>query len=347
MIIDLRSDTVTKPTKGMLEAMLQAKTGDDVYKEDPTVNALEERLSTMFGMDQALFFPTGTMANQTAIKLHTNPGDQIICDSNAHIYHYEGGGASFNSGVSCKLIQGQGGMFTAEQVEEAINPPDFYHSPLTALVEIENTANRGGGSCWDFEEIKKIREVCSQNDLGLHLDGARFWNALVAKKESAKDYGQMFDTISVCLSKGLGCPIGSVLIGKKELMKDAIRIRKILGGGMRQVGYLAAAGLYALDHHIDRLAEDHKKAKELETVLKSLEIVKFVQKVETNIIIFELKNRADESSFLNYLSERHINRSGMGSGKLRIVTHLDYTDDMHASVLDILSTLDLYKPNRL
>ncbi|MCB0432625.1 MAG: PLP-dependent transferase, partial [Mangrovimonas sp.] len=213
MIIDLRSDTVTKPTKGMLEAMMLARVGDDVYKEDPTVVALEERLASMFGKPKALFFPTGTMANQTAIKLHTQPGDQVICDSNAHIYHYEGGGASFNSGVSCKLVNGERGMFTAEQVEAAINPPDFYHSPRTALVEIENTANRGGGSCWDFEALKKIKKVCDAHDLGYHLDGARIWNALVAKPYTAKDYGSVFDTISVCLSKGLGCPVGSVLIG--------------------------------------------------------------------------------------------------------------------------------------
>ena len=217
MTIDLRSDTVTKPTKDMLEAMMQAKVGDDVYKEDPTVNALEERLAKMFGKPKALFFPTGTMANQTAIKLHTNPGDQVICDKDAHIYNYEGGGASFNSGVSCKLLQGHRGMFTAEQVVEAINPPDFYHSPLTALVEVENTANRGGGSCWDFEELKKIKSVCDTNNLGYHLDGARIWNALVSKPETATDYGKLFDTISVCLSKGLGCPIGSVLIGDEAL----------------------------------------------------------------------------------------------------------------------------------
>src|SRR5690606_23869099 len=204
MLIDLRSDTVTKPTKGMLKAMMNAQVGDDVYKEDPTVNALEERIADMFGKDKALFFPTGTMANQTAIKLHTNPGDQVICDKVSHIYNYEGGGASFNSGVSCKLLNGNRGMFTAEQVVEAINPPDFYHSPLTALVEIENTANRGGGSCWDYDELKKIRKVCDNNGLGYHLDGARIWNALVTKENTAKDYGKLFDTISVCLSKGLG-----------------------------------------------------------------------------------------------------------------------------------------------
>ncbi len=341
MIIDLRSDTVTQPTKGMLDAMMSAKTGDDVYKEDPTVNVLEARIAELFGMDKALFFPTGTMANQTALKLHTNPGDQVICDSNAHIYHYEGGGASFNSGISCKLIQGQGGMFKAEQVEEAINPPDFYHSPLTSLVEIENTANRGGGSCWDFNEIKKIKTVCLQHNLGLHLDGARFWNALVATNETAKDYGSVFDTISVCLSKGLGCPVGSVLVGNSKLMDNAVRIRKILGGGMRQVGYLAAAGLYALDHHVERLAEDHKKAKDIEAVLKKLSIVKYVQHVETNIIIFELHQKADEAKFLEALSKNQIRLIGMGHGKLRIVTHLDYTDQMHDRFLEILSNMKL------
>ncbi|MCB0388221.1 threonine aldolase family protein [Xanthomarina gelatinilytica] len=341
MTIDLRSDTVTKPTKDMLEAMMQAKVGDDVYKEDPTVNALEERLAKMFGKPKALFFPTGTMANQTAIKLHTNPGDQVICDKDAHIYNYEGGGASFNSGVSCKLLQGHRGMFTAEQVVEAINPPDFYHSPLTALVEVENTANRGGGSCWDFEELKKIKSVCDTNNLGYHLDGARIWNALVSKPETATDYGKLFDTISVCLSKGLGCPIGSVLIGDEALMQHAIRIRKILGGGMRQVGYLAAAGLYALDNHIHRLVDDHNKAKEIGEVLNGLTFIKKVEPVETNIIIFELRQKTDETKFLRLLEANNIRLSGMGQGKLRIVTHLDYTDAMHDRFLSVLKQVKI------
>lgn len=339
MIIDLRSDTVTKPTPDMLDAMMSAKVGDDVYKEDPTVNKLEERLADMFGKAKALFFPTGTMANQTALKLHTNPGDQVICDVNAHIYHYEGGGASFNSGVSCKLLDGNHGMFTAAQVIEAINPPDFYHSPLTALVEVENTANRGGGSCWDFEELKKIRKVCTDHDLGYHLDGARIWNALAAKPEKPKDYGQIFDTISVCLSKGLGCPIGSVLIGDEDIMQNALRIRKIMGGGMRQVGYFASAGLYALDHHLERLSEDHKKAKEIEKLLTRLEIIHKVEPVETNIVIFELVDKKNDTKFLKLLADKNIRLSSMGSGKLRIVTHLDYTDEMHDRFLTVLQTL--------
>ncbi|WP_347926104.1 GntG family PLP-dependent aldolase [Pontimicrobium sp. SW4] len=339
MIIDLRSDTVTKPTKGMLDAMMNAQVGDDVYKEDPTVNALEERIAKMFGKKTALFFPTGSMANQAAIKLHTNPGEQVICDKYAHVYNYEGGGASFNSGVSCKLIDGHRGMFTAQQVEESINPPDFYHSPLTSLVAVENTTNKGGGACWDFEEIKKIRAVCDTHNLGYHLDGARLWNALVTKSETAKQYGEVFDTISVCLSKGLGCPIGSVLVGDEDLMNGAIRIRKIFGGGMRQVGYLAAAGLYALDNNIERLAEDHKKAKEIGEVLSSLSAVKIVEPIETNIIIFELYPDISETDFVQKLADNNIHIIGMGGGKLRIVTHLDYTDVMHEKLLSTISNL--------
>ncbi|WP_411767459.1 threonine aldolase family protein [Winogradskyella sp. A3E31] len=336
MRIDLRSDTVTKPTKGMLDAMLSADVGDDVYKEDPSVNALEEKLAEMFGMDQALFFPTGSMANQTALKLHTNPGEQVICDKYAHIYNYEGGGASFNSGISCKLIDGHRGMFTAQQAEAAINPPDFYHSPLTSLIEIENTTNKGGGACWDFEELKAIRRIADKHNLGYHLDGARLWNALVAKKESPLIYGSLFDTISVCLSKGLGCPIGSVLLGNKYLMEGAIRVRKILGGGMRQVGYLAAAGLYALEHHTERLDLDHQKALEIGEVLNEMDAVKIVEPIETNIVIFELHEHIDEATFLNALTQNDIHIIGMGSNKLRMVTHLDYTDDMHDKLLQTL-----------
>jgi threonine aldolase len=337
MIIDLRSDTVTKPTKGMLEAMVHAKVGDDVYKEDPTVNELEERVARMFGKPKALFFPTGSMANQAAIKLHTNPGDQVICDKYAHVYNYEGGGASFNSGVSCKLIDGERGMFSTEQVEASINPPDFYHSPLTSLVAVENTTNKGGGACWDFNEILKIRKVCNDYNLGYHLDGARIWNAMIKTGESADQYGKVFDTISVCLSKGLGCPIGSVLIGDKEIMEGAIRVRKIFGGGMRQVGYLAAAGLYALDNHIDRLEEDHIKAQEIGDVLKTMPSVKVVEPIETNIIIFELQPDENEAAFVQRLAENNIHIIGMGGGKLRMVTHLDFTNEMHEKLISILS----------
>jgi threonine aldolase len=339
MIIDLRSDTVTKPTKEMLEAMLNAEVGDDVYKEDPSVNALEERLADMFGMDEALFFPSGSMANQAALKLHTNPGEQVICDKYAHIYNYEGGGASFNSGISCKLIDGYRGMFTAEQAEASINPPDFYHSPLTSLIAIENTTNKGGGACWNFEELKRIRKVADNHKLGYHLDGARLWNALIAKGENPKQYGELFDSISVCLSKGLGCPMGSVLIGNKDLMKGALRVRKILGGGMRQVGFAAAAGLYALDHSFERLEEDHKKAKEIGEALSQLSLIHKIEPIETNIVIFELKDNVDETEFLNNLKDKNIHIIGMGSNKLRIVTHLDYTDAMHDKLLSTINSM--------
>ncbi len=330
MQINLISDTVTKPTPGMLDAMMSAAVGDDVFKEDPTVNALEQKAAKLFGMEAALFFPSGTMTNQTAIKLHTQPAEQLICDKYAHIYNYEGGGVSFNSGVSCRLVDGTRGTMTAAQVEAVINPPDFYHSPLTSLVCVENTANKGGGTCWDFEELKKIRSVCDKHGLGYHLDGARLWNALVKKNETPSQYGQLFDTISVCLSKGLGCPIGSLLLGTKEHMDKAMRIRKLFGGGMRQSGFLAAAAIYALDNHIERLAEDHKKAEEIGAALSSKPFIKKVEPIETNIIIFEIDEAYMSSTdFVAKLLERDILIIGMGQGKLRMVTHLDYTDTMH------------------
>ncbi|OMP30616.1 low specificity L-threonine aldolase [Mangrovimonas sp. DI 80] len=338
MIVDLRSDTVTKPTPEMMEAMMAAKVGDDVFREDPTVLELEERIASMFGKSSALFFPSGSMANQVAIKLHTNPSEQVICDKYAHIYNYEAGGASFHSGVSCKLIDGYRGMFTANQVKEAINPPQYYYSH-TSLVEIENTTNKGGGACWDFKELERIKEVCNENQLGYHLDGARLWNALVAKEESTQQYGGLFDTISVCLSKGLGCPVGSVLVGDADIMEHAIRYRKLFGGNMRQVGFLAAAGLFALDHHIERLQEDHDKAKEIGAVLKELPVIKSIEPIETNIVIFELNSGVEEEVFVNALKEKNIHIIGMGGGKLRIVTHLDYTSQMHDYFLLSLKTL--------
>ena len=340
MNINLISDTVTKPSHGMLEAMMSAEVGDDVFKADPSVNLLEEKTAALFGKEAALFFPSGTMANQTAIKLHTQPGEQLICDKYAHVYNYEGGGVSFNSGVSCKLVDGHRGMMTAEQVEAAINPPDFYHSPLTTLVCIENTTNKGGGACWDFEEVRKIKEVCISHGLNYHLDGARLWNALVAKDETPKQYGKLFDTISICFSKGLGCPVGSVLVGSKDLMDKALRVRKILGGGMRQAGYMAAAAVYALDHNMQRLAEDHQKALEIGQILENLHYIKKVEPIETNIIIFEIDGKAmTELDFVNKLAEKGISIMGMGQGKLRIVTHMDYTDVMHGSFLAILKNL--------
>lgn len=320
----------------MMQAIINAQVGDDVYKEDPTVNKLEQQLTEMFGMDAALFFPSGSMANQTAIKLHTQPGEQLIADRWAHVYNYEGGGVSFNSGVSCKLLAGDRGMITAEEIAQNINPPDFYHSPLTSLVCLENTTNKGGGACYDFSEIEKIRKVCDTHNLGLHLDGARIWNALVAKNEDPKTYGKVFDTISVCLSKGLGAPMGSVLLGKNEIMQKAMRVRKVLGGGMRQIGFMAAAGIYALDSHVARLAEDHKKAREISETLASQSYVKKVEPTETNIVIFYLSEGISEDKFMDDLLQKNIKISSMGQGKLRIVTHLDYTEEMHQKFLETL-----------
>jgi len=280
------------------------------------------------------------MTNQAAIKLHTQPGEQLICDKYAHVFNYEGGGVSFNSGVSCKLVDGHRGMMTAAQVAASINPPDFYHSPLTSLVCIENTANKGGGACWDFGELERIKEVCTANGLKYHLDGARLWNALVAKNETPEQYGALFDSISVCLSKGLGCPVGSVLVGSGALIHDAIRVRKILGGGMRQAGFLAAAGIYALEHHIDRLTEDHKKAKGLGMLLERLDFVKKVEPIETNIIIFEIDgNLLSPEEFTKKLAQKNIHIISMGQGKLRMVTHLDYTDEMHETTKTLLRNL--------
>ncbi|MEN1785419.1 MAG: GntG family PLP-dependent aldolase, partial [Bacteroidota bacterium] len=327
MEINLISDTVTRPTEEMKTAMTRATVGDDVFKNDPTVNALERKVADLFGMEAALFFPSGTMANQTAIKIHTQPGEQLICDKYAHVYHYEGGGVSFNSGVSCKLVDGHRGMMTAAQVMEAINPPDFYHSPKTSLVCIENTTNKGGGACWDFKALEAIKTTCVTHGLRYHLDGARLWNAMVKTETSPKEFGALFDSISVCLSKGLGCPVGSLLMGDEGFIQQAVRVRKVLGGGMRQAGFLAACGIYALDHHRERLTEDHRRAKEIGEVLQNLPYVNFVAPIETNIIIFDLDpSMISEQIFLERLKENKVQIIGMGQGKLRIVTHLDYTE---------------------
>lgn len=336
MIIDLISDTVTRPTKGMLAAMMNAKVGDDVFKMDPTVNELQEKAAKLFGMEDALFFPSGTMANQTAIKLHTQPGDKLICDKYAHVYNYEGGGAAFNSGVTCKLIDGNRGMFTAEQLQEAVAGRNDIHVPYSRLVCIENTTNKGGGACWDFSELEKLQKISKENNLAFHLDGARLFNALVEKDETPEQYGALFDTISICLSKGLGAPIGSILLGSKEHIAKALRIRKLFGGAMRQVGFLAAAGIYALDHHVERLAEDHQKAKEIGDVLNSVPYVTKVEAIETNIVIFYVDEKIGDTNFINKMKEKNILITPMGEGKIRIVTHLDYTNEMHEILLNEL-----------
>lgn len=337
MQINLISDTVTKPTKGMLNAMMNAEVGDDVFKSDPTVNKLQSKIAEMFGMEDALFFPSGTMANQTAIKLHTQPGDRMFCDKWTHVYNFEGGGAAFNSGVTSHLIDGTRGMFTANQLNEVVSGSRTdIHAPYSRLVVVENTTNKGGGACWDFDEILKIKKICLDNNLALHLDGARLFNALVAKEESPEQYGKVFDTISICLSKGLGAPVGSILLGTKQHMDKALRIRKLFGGGMRQSGYLAAAGIYALDNHVERLAIDHTRAKVIGAALQNCELIKSVEPIETNIIIFNVIDSINEQDFISRLNDARILLSSMGQGKLRMVTHLDFTEEMLERVVHTL-----------
>lgn len=326
MIIDFRSDTVTLPTKGMKAAMLSAKVGDDVYGEDATVIELEQKTAALFGHEAGLFCPSGTMTNQIAIKVHTNPPGQVICHYLAHVYQYEVGGIAFNSGLSVNLVHGNRGLLTADDVLARISDPDDLHKPLTQLVCLENTSNKGGGCCYDLETVAAIRRVCNEHGLGLHLDGARVFNALLAKGYTAKELGQYFDSISVCFSKGLGAPVGSVLLGNKAFVQKAKRIRKLFGGGMRQAGYLAAAGVYALEHHIDRLEEDHQRAKVLEKVLEKQSYVKSVLPVETNIIIFELADEVDNKVFSAKLYEQGIVANPYESTAIRFVVHLDIND---------------------
>lgn len=335
MIIDLRSDTVTKPGKEMLNAMLTAPVGDDVFNEDPTVIALEEKTAKLFSQEAALFCPSGTMTNQIAIKCHTQPGDELICDVNSHIYNYEGGGIAFNSGVQAKLINGDRGRITAKQVEDNINP-EYDWLTKTSLVSLENTVNRAGGSFYTLDEIKKIKDVCTNKKLPLHLDGARIYNALIETKESTQEIGKQFDSISVCLSKGLGAPIGSLLLGNKEFIKKARRVRKVFGGGMRQAGFLAAAGIYALDHNIERLADDHKRAKQIGKELSSLSFVESVMPVDSNIIIFNLTDKYTAASFEEKLKPFNIKLAAFGKQTIRFVTHLDFDDAMLEKLIEIL-----------
>lgn len=338
MIVDLRSDTVTKPSKAMLEAMFNAEVGDDVFGEEPTVNALEEKAAKLFGKESALFCPSGTMTNQIAIKVHTRPSDEVLCDATAHIYNYEGGGISSNSGVQAKLLSGERGRISGQQVKENINP-DFDWMTKTSLVCIENTANRAGGSFYSAQQMKELAEVCKLNKLNYHLDGARIFNAIVENDYSPADLGKMFDSISVCLSKGLGAPVGSVLLGDKEFIKKARRVRKVFGGGMRQAGYLAAAGIFALDNNVNRLKEDHKRAKQLSDTMKKLSYIENVLPVDTNIIIFNLNDKINPEQFVQKLAAQNIRAVGFGKQAIRFVTHLDFTDDMLEKTEKVLRSI--------
>lgn len=335
-MIDFRSDTVTKPTPAMLQAMMSAPVGDDVFGEDPSINQLEEMAAKLFDKEAALYCPSGTMSNQIAIRCHTQPGDEVICASNAHVYIYEGGGIAANSGSQVKAIEGNFGRISAEQVFAAINPDDV-HKARTSLVCLENTSNRGGGGCYDFEEIKKIRKVCNDNNLQLHLDGARLFNALAAKKETANQYGEIFDSISVCLNKGLGCPIGSILISDKNFIKKARRVRKVFGGGMRQAGFMAASGIYALNNNIERLEQDHLHAKQIADVLAKKDFVKSMMPVDTNIVIVETNIPAKQIAF--QLEEKRIKVIAIAANQIRFVTHLDISTAMMEQTIGIIEKL--------
>ncbi len=338
--IDLRSDTVTKPSAHMLQAMMQAPVGDDVFNEDPTINELENYTANLFGKQSALFCPSGTMTNQIAIKVHTQPGNELICDVNSHIFNYEGGGIAFNSGVQAKLIQGNEGRLSAQLIEPAING-DFDWLTKTSLVCLENTVNRAGGSYYTVAQTQDITALCKQHHLKLHLDGARIFNALQETNETPSAVGNCFDSISICLSKGLGAPVGSLLLGTTDFIKQARRVRKIFGGGMRQAGFLAAAGLFALKNNVARLKDDHLKAKQLESELLKLNYIESVLPVYTNIVIFNLKKElitGDE--FQNQLAQQHIKIAAFGKHTIRMVTHLDFTNDMLTQTINVLKSLN-------
>ncbi len=337
-MIDLRSDTVTRPTAGMLEAMIKARVGDDVFEEDPSVNELEAMAAAMFGRDAAIFSPTGTMSNQIAIKCHTQPGEEVMCEKNSHIYLYEAAGIAFNSGCQVKLLDGDWGRINAAQVSESFNPDDV-HKPRTALVSLENTANRGGGSCYDFSTIEGIRKICDANNVPLHLDGARLFNALVAKKETALQYGKAFHSISVCLNKGLGCPIGSILIGDRSFIRKARRIRKVFGGGMRQAGFMAAAGIYALQHHIERLEQDHAHAASIAAALQQKSFIGNILPVETNILIFEVLAPYTAKSLSEKLGSMDIRCIAISPTQIRFVTHLDISAQQVRQIIETIAGL--------
>lgn len=336
--INLVSDTVTKPTPAMLEAMMQAEVGDDVFQQDPTINALEAKAAQMFGKAAALYCPSGTMTNQIALKVHTQALDEVICDEYSHIYQYETGGYAFNSGISVNLLKGSNGKITAAQVAAAIKP-DYDWLPRTSLVVLENTCNKGGGSYYTLDEVKPIQDLCREEGLALHLDGARLFNALVETRETTEQVGAHFDSISICISKGLGAPVGSVLIGDRDFIKQARRFRKVMGGGMRQAGYLAAACIYALDHHVDRLKIDNDRAKLLGAQLEACSYVSEVRPVQSNIVIFDVKAPYTAASFIDRLAEHDILASPFGPQTVRLVTHLDLSESMIEKTLDVLKKL--------
>lgn len=341
-MIELRSDTFTKPDERMLEAMKNAAVGDDVFSEDPSVNELESFAAGMFGMEAALFCPSGTMTNQIAINVHTRPGDEVICEETAHVYFYEGGGIGKNSGCQPRLLNGNHGRISAAQVQSVINPDDV-HRARTSLVCLENTSNRGGGSCYELSEIENIRKLCDVHKLALHLDGARLMNAIVAKSHSPVDYGKLFHSISLCLSKGLGAPIGSLLIGERDFIRQARRVRKSMGGGMRQAGFIAAAGLYALQNNIHRLETDHEHARMLADALKKFGLAEEILPVETNIVIFTVAGPWNAAELVEKLLQHQIRVVSIAANQIRMVTHLDVSNEQILQVVQALETISKEK----
>ena len=326
-MIDLRSDTVTRPTPAMLAAMMAAPVGDDVFGEDPTVNTLEQKAAAMFGMEAALFCPSGTMTNQLAIRTHVRPGDEVICDQLSHVYLYEGGGIAVNAFASVALLAGERGKLTPDLIMPAINNPTDPHRPISRLVSLENTVNKGGGCYYTIPEIAAIRQLCLERGLALHLDGARLFNALSETGDAPEAYGRLFDSISICLSKGLGCPVGSLLLGSAAFIAQAKRFRKLMGGGWRQAGFLAAAGIYALDHHVGRLKQDHARARRIGQIMAQQPDVHSVLPVDTNIVIIRLHEGTTNTDYVTYLKERGILAVSFGPQLVRFVTHLDLTDE--------------------
>ncbi len=322
--VDLRSDTVTRPTPAMRAAMQAAEVGDDVFQDDPTVHRLEARVAELLGKEAALFVPSGTMSNQIAVKVHTQPGDELICDVNCHIYNYEAGGPAILSGVTCHTLHGEDGILDVTQLEDTIRPDDD-HQVRTRLVCLENTHNRGGGRIYPIEKIQAIRAWTRQHGLILHLDGARLWNAIVATGIPAKQWGDLFDTVSVCFSKGLGAPVGSALAGPREAIVRARRVRKLFGGGMRQAGVIASAALHALDHHIERLADDHRNAQTIAQAIADTPGLRLVPaEVDTNLIWFRVAREMGTAKEMALaLKERGVLVHAAGPQTLRACTHLD------------------------
>ncbi|MFZ9586116.1 MAG: threonine aldolase family protein [Crocinitomicaceae bacterium] len=329
-MIDFRSDTVTKPSAAMKEAMFQAEVGDDVFGEDPSILELEHYTAQLFGKEAGLFCSSGTQTNQIAINVHVQPGGEVICHEESHIYKYEGGGIAKNSGASVRLLKGDRGRLDAKSIEQWINPPLDVHFPLTQLVSLEDTANRGGGAIYNFDHIREIKALCNKLHLPLHLDGARVCNALAVNQIEPRIYGAAFDSISICLSKGLGAPVGSVLVGTKEFIQKARRVRKVMGGGMRQAGIIAAGGLFALQHNRTRLTEDHQHAQILEEAFQKQTWVESVLPVQTNIVVVSLKDVTKRDEILEQFKTFGILGMAFGPGMLRFVTHLDVSPDQIA-----------------